>query len=321
MVGTSRSGPRAALTPGGRASRARPLRPSRAAGVAAVVAAALVLASCGPLRPIQRPIAEALVPVEQERQLGDQVARDLEAEVDLDPDPELQAYVQELGDRVVSRADDAPEGMAYRFRVIDEPDQVNALALPGGHVYVFSGLLLAAEDEAEVAGVIAHETAHVTQRHIAEQLVAQFGLEALAQIALGRDPGAVRQIATVIAARGALTSFSREAEREADDYGVLYMARAGWSPQSYARFFDRLAEMSDRPEVLAFLETHPRPDERAENARALIASLERVPTFTGEDRLARVTARIDRRAAAARETDRGRALWPAALTIGEALTR
>lgn len=272
--------------------------PRRALPALALALAALVLSAC-PARVVTEEVAEALISVEEERQLGDRVARDLEEQVELVDDPEVQQYVQDLGDRIVQSAPDAPEGMAYRFQVIDAPDQINAVALPGGYIYVFSGLMLAVEDEAELAGVLAHEVAHVTRRHIAQQLVAQLGLEVLVGLALGQDPGLVRQLATAVAAQGVFTRFSRDHEREADFYGVQYLSRAGWSPHSYARFFDKLARAGEAPAVLAFLQTHPAPSERAENARALIAQMTRVPTFTGERRLEHFVSRIETRVGAA----------------------
>jgi beta-barrel assembly-enhancing protease len=278
---------------------ARRLGPARTWTALTAIVAGVLLAACAPARAVTGEVAEALISVEEERQLGDQVAAELEAQVELLDDTEVQNYVQNLGDRLLANAPDAPEGMAYRFQVIDAPDQINAVALPGGYVYVFSGLILAAEDEAELAGVLAHELAHVTQRHIAEQLVAQLGLELLLQMALGQDPGVVRQLATLVAAQGAFTSFSREAEREADYHGVLYLARAGWAPESYARFFDKLAEAGEAPAVLAFLQTHPAPSERADNARQLIAQMTRVPTFTGDARYRQVVERVEAQAALA----------------------
>lgn len=306
-----RGTPSAELRSGCKARRSKPrqTRPSatalktfahgsrRALGchVAALVLASFALAACAQTRAATGEVAEALISVEEERQLGDQVSSELEKEVELVGDPEIREYVQALGDRILASAPDAPEGMAYRFKVIDDPEQVNAVALPGGYVYVFSGLILSAENEAELVGVLAHEIAHVTQRHIAQQLVTQLGLETLASVALGQDPGLVRQLATSVAAQGVFTSFSRSAEREADRFGLVYLVRAGWSPRSYARFFDKLAGDEERPEVLAFLQTHPNPSERAESARELIAQLTRVPTFTGAGRYQRMVSRLEPR--------------------------
>jgi beta-barrel assembly-enhancing protease len=295
-------------------------RPRRAfLSVVAALLASLALVACAPARAITGDVAEALISVEEERQLGDQVAAEVEAQVELLDDPEVQNYVQNLGNKLLANAHEAPEGMAYRFQVIDAPDQVNAVALPGGYVYIFSGLMLAAEDEAELAGVLAHELAHVTQRHIAQQLVAQLGLELLLQMALGQDPGVVRQLATLVAAQGAFMSFSREAEREADYHGVLYLARAGWAPESYARFFDKLAAAGESPAVLAFLQTHPAPSERADNARQLISRMSRVPTFTGDARYEQVVERVQARAALA-PGDRAAQAEPGRRPEGEALT-
>src|SRR5690606_12528518 len=135
-------------------------------------------------------------------------------------------------------------GITYRFTVIDEPRQVNAFALPGGHIYVYSGLIAAADSEAELAGVLGHEIGHVAERHAAQALGAQFGLQTLASLALGQNPSLIEQIAAGIAAQGYLSRHSRDAERESDSRGLQYLIAAGYDPTAMPAFFKKLERMS-----------------------------------------------------------------------------
>jgi beta-barrel assembly-enhancing protease len=229
--------------------------------------------------------ADVVLPPAEEERLGEQLSREIEQQVTLHADPQVQQYVQRLGRDVLRSAErrgDVPEGITFTFQVVDDDEHVNAFTLPGGKIYLFSGLLLAAESEAEVAGVLAHEVAHVTQRHIAQRLTTQFGLSALASIALGRDPGVLQQLAAQVIGTGALLSFSREQEREADRFAIPYLVEAGYAPEGLVTFFQRMAEMQGQvPGVLQLLQTHPAPADRVQLARQQIAELGDPPTRLG----------------------------------------
>jgi beta-barrel assembly-enhancing protease len=169
------------------------------------------------------------------------------------------------------------------------------VALPGGRIYVYTGLMRAAQDESELIAVIAHEVAHVTRRHIASQLVTMFGIQTLASMVLGENPGLVTQLAAGVAAQGYMLQFGREAEREADEVGLGYVVAAGWDPHGYVSFFSRLAEEeAEGADIPVFLRSHPAPLERVENARRMIAELETVPDHDGRERYQRVRERIGR---------------------------
>ena len=206
---------------------------------------------CRAVHGVTHAASYALLPPEEENRLGEQVAAEFEREVVLLDDPEINAYVDELGERIVAVAD-VPDGIELSFDVIDAPDVINAVALPGGRIYVYTGLMRAAQDEAELVAVLAHEVAHVTRRHIASQLVAMFGVQTLAGMVLGENPGMVQQLAAGVAAQGYMLQFGREAEREADEVGLQYVVEAGWDPHGYVSFFNRLVDQGQCQRHVAF---------------------------------------------------------------------
>jgi predicted Zn-dependent protease len=230
--------------------------------------------------------------VSTERQLGTRMAAELEQQVALVADPAVQAYVQALGAELVARAPEVPAGTRFEFRVIDDPETVNAMALPGGYIYVYSGLLHGARNAAEVAGVLAHEIAHVAERHVAAQLVTALGAQALVALAQGGEAGELGRRALALLTDGALSAHSRTAEREADELAVQYLVRAGWNPRSYASFLRRLGTGGQEGLVTSFLRSHPHPEERAERAEALVSQLQRVPTRQDDQRFAAIVARL-----------------------------
>jgi predicted Zn-dependent protease len=218
-----------------------------------------------------RPVADAIVPVSQERDLGKEMSAEVEKELTLLKNPAINDWIDTLGDRVVRKAaNDIPKGIQFTFKVVDDPDTVNAFALPGGYIYVYTGLLKKAENEAEIVAVLGHEVAHVTQRHIAQRLTTMYGVSTLASLALGENPSQLAQIAAGIAANGFLLKYSRDHEREADSVGIRYTAAVGYTPNGYVTFFNKLAE---EPQPPVFLSSHPNPRERVKNAQAAIAKM------------------------------------------------
>ena len=140
----------------------------------------LGLAGCSTTGPVQRSLAGFVLSVSDEQELGQEMEAQLARELPLLADPVVVDYVRGLGLQIAAAAgDDMPEGIVFQFDVVDDDATVNAFAIPGGHIYVYTGLLRAARDEAELMGVLGHEVAHVTRRHIAQQLTAQYGAETL----------------------------------------------------------------------------------------------------------------------------------------------
>jgi predicted Zn-dependent protease len=206
-----------------------------------------------------------LISVQEEWQLGDQLSQDIARQVRINNDPQLNAYINQLGQRIVARTPMA--NMPWKFHVVDDP-AINAFAIPGGHVYINTGLIANSGSASELAGVMAHEISHVIARHSTEQMSRQYGLSIVAGLVLGQNPGALSEIAAQIIAGGALARFSREAEREADELGIRFMAEAGYNPAGMAAMFRTLMAQQQRQpsSVEQFFSTHPTTEERVRDS-------------------------------------------------------
>lgn len=237
----------------------------------AVVLASLMAAGCGSSGGAGD---FNLISIEEEWQLGAQLAQDVARQVRLNNDPAVNAYVQEMGRRIVAQAAPPFNQLPWHFHVVQD-DAINAFAIPGGHVYVHTGLINNADNAAELAGVMAHEISHVLARHSTEQLSRQYGLSVIAGAVLGQNPGQLAQIAAQIVAGGALARFSREAEEEADRIGIQAMAAAGYNPNGMASMFEELLEhrQSQPGRVEQFFSTHPLTEDRLRDARARAAQI------------------------------------------------
>lgn len=251
---------------------------------AALVAAAALLGaqSCTTVaKATQKPtqaLGELLLPPEQEKELGDELAAQVREQEPMLDDEEVQRWVQAVGKRIGDSVPAEHHDLPYdfSFSVIDRPDEVNAFALPGGHIFVYSGLLLAVEDEAQLAAVLGHEVAHVTLGHPSQHLAAQVGAETLRGLALGAYPGLLTEIASGIAAQGYLAANSRQDEAQADQVGLAYLADAGYDPEAMAGLFRTFQQIQGRdPGALElFFATHPSPGQRVEAIEQQIRSRE-----------------------------------------------
>ena len=211
---------------------------------------------------------------EEEVQLGLQFSHQIEREMQMYSDSVVNAYIAQLGQHLVNHSQ--RQDITYHFKVVNT-EAVNAFAVPGGYLYVNIGLIRAAESESELAGVIGHEIGHVVGKHGVKQLTRQLGLAAVIQLALGEDQSKLEQIVTGLAANGILMKYSRDAEREADEYAVQEMYDAGIDPEGLAIFFERLLNLQRRsPSKLEQLfSTHPPTVERVTTIRSHITQLPR----------------------------------------------
>ncbi len=212
---------------------------------------------------------------DQDIQLGREYAAQISRQVQVIDNRELQDYITRMGRKLAAtpEAGDYP----YSFTLINDPS-INAFALPGGPTFIHSGLILAADNEAQVAGVVGHEIAHVALRHGTNQASkAQFMQipAILAGIATGSNLAAAL---TQIGAQGFLLKFSRTAEDQADALGARMMAQAGYNPVEMARFFEKL-EAQGGSRAPQFLSSHPNPGNRVKAVEAEIAVMPRL-SFT-----------------------------------------
>lgn len=214
-----------------------------------------------------------IVSMEEEWQLGQQLERDLERELDLSRDRVVTSYVSQLGQRLVAQTEMSDR--RWEFHVVRDGN-INAFNIPGGHVYVHTGLIAAADNAAELAGAMAHEIAHGVSRHATERLTKQYGLSTGASILLGGNPAWYEQLLAQIAATGAVAKFSRDDEREADRLGVRYMAQSGYDPQGMVHMFRELLRQRERQPgaVSQFFSTHPLTEERIQNVEQQIQQMD-----------------------------------------------
>lgn len=215
-----------------------------------------------------------LISVEEEWQLGNQLAQQVASEVRLSNDAALNEYVSSVGRRLVAQTPAPYNQLPWDFHVVVDPS-VNAFAIPGGHVYVNTGLIATAGNASELAGVVAHEISHVVARHSTEQISRQYGLSILAGLVLGQNPSELSQLAAQIVAGGAVARFSRDAEREADKLGIGLMASAGFNPNGMVTMFQKLLaqQQSEPSRVEQFFSTHPLTEDRVRDAQARANSL------------------------------------------------
>lgn len=214
-----------------------------------------------------------LISIEDEWEMGRQFEAELAEELPLVDDAVVNEYVNEIGRLLVSQTEMAD--LEWRFYVVEDP-QVNAFNVPGGLVYVYTGLIEQAGSAAEFIGVMGHEVGHGVARHGTERLSQQYGLALLASAVLGEEPGFIRQIVAEIAAFGAIASFSRAQEFEADDIGVVLMLEAGYHPRGMVDLLERLLDLREREPgtVERFFATHPDVSDRINRVEERMTGLD-----------------------------------------------
>jgi beta-barrel assembly-enhancing protease len=214
---------------------------------------------------------------EQEVALGLQAAPEMAQQFGgLDPDNELQAGVDSIGRRLIARSTAGQSPYRFDFHLLDDPETINAFALPGGQVFITEGLLRRLKSEGQLAGVLGHEIAHVVARHGAEHIAKQQltqGLTGAAVLATydPNDPSS-RGSAAVAAMIGQLVSmrFGRQDELESDRLGVRFSSEAGYDPRSMIELMKILDQSSQGNRPPEFFSTHPNPENRIQRIQEAI---------------------------------------------------
>lgn len=217
-----------------------------------------------------------ILTVEEEKKLGAELAEQVEKEEKILDDPIIQEYIDGIGERVSRQS--PRQDVEYKFTVIEAPDTVNAYALPGGHMYIYTGLLHLAQNEAELASVMAHEIAHVAAEHHGEALTREYNMSILLGLIFGDTESGAAQAAQVVKSMRTL-SFSRAQEKESDTLGMEMMWRSGYRPDAMVDFMARMGEGQQMPSgaagrFLTYLSSHPPTQARVD---ALRAQLSRYP--------------------------------------------
>ncbi len=211
--------------------------------------------------------------IESEIRMGKGYAMQIESGMKMVQDPVVTEYVNRIGQNLVRNSD---AKVPFTIKVVDS-DEINAFALPGGFFYVNSGLILAADEEAELAGVMAHEIAHVAARHATRQMtraqIANFA--SIPLIFVGGGLGYALQSAASLALPMTFLKFSRGFEAEADYLGLQYMYASGYDPQAFIAFFEKVqAKEKKKPGSLSkAFSTHPQTPDRIEKSQEEIAKI------------------------------------------------
>ena len=213
--------------------------------------------------------------MEQEQDLGRQAEEQVLETATLLRDPVVDRYVERLGGELLEAM--GPQPFDYTFDVIRD-EELNAFAVPAGHIYIHTGLILKARNVSELIGVMGHEVGHVARRHIAQNynrsrtagVLRSLGVVA-AGVALGGVAADATDLVSGVGLMAYLNQFTREAEREADAYAVEMLPRAGYDAEGIVTFFETLLN-EKKANVPTFLSSHPATDERIRNTRALIAA-------------------------------------------------
>jgi len=230
-----------------------------------VLTAGFLTAGCASVNPFVRDFN--IVPIPQEQELGTKMQAQIAQQMKLVQGTSMNKRVDGIGGALVSQL--PQKFFAYQFHVVEDKS-LNAFAIPGGDIYVHSGLISAASD-AELAGVIAHEIGHVYERHPAKAMSRAYGLQYLAGMVAPQNAGKVQQLALQFAAGGILNKYGRDDETEADEVAYYLMKKTSYPPSALITFFQKLQGASGGAGVPAFLSSHPPTPQRIQHLKDLIA--------------------------------------------------
>src|SRR3972149_3252481 len=213
----------------------------------------------------------------EENEIGKKADQDILGQFGRYRDQQLQAYVESIGQRLLEGI--GPTSFRYSFKIVDIPE-VNAMALPGGYIYVTRGMLAMLNSEAQLAGVLGHEIGHATARHAAKQLTKALGAQILSLGLMALSPGGRENSGNWARVSGAISEhillgYGREAELEADDLGLRTAYRAGYDPREMVAFL-RAMKLKERLEALGyhgFQGTHPETTDRIVKAETMATIL------------------------------------------------
>ena len=201
------------------------------------------------------------VSIEQEEKLGDLFKDMIWDQYPTIKDNAADTALQQITERLIHALDSTP--YRYQFTII-KSEEVNAFTIPGGNIFVFSGLMEMAETPEEVAAVLAHEIGHAEKRHVVSKLLKELSITAIVSILSGGDPSILTNILKEIIGN----SFDREQEEDADKFALQLLEKAGIHPKSLGQFFERMnKENLDYDKNLEILMTHPHNDNRIDQAR------------------------------------------------------
>jgi len=220
-----------------------------------------------------------LFPDSKDIELGKQVDQEIRSHPDEYPilrrAPYVKSYVMEIGRRILASPEVKKRGIyAYEFEIIDDDSTVNAFCTPGGYIYVYTGLLKFVDNEAALAGVLAHEIAHAERRHSTRRMSSALGVQVLLSIALGENPSQLSQVGGNLFAGLGLLVNSRSDETEADTWCIKYLQSTQYYPGAIKYFFEKVSEGRGKGGTFErLLSTHPLPQDRIANVDQILNTI------------------------------------------------
>ncbi|MFP4529071.1 MAG: M48 family metallopeptidase [Candidatus Kapaibacterium sp.] len=220
------------------------------------------------------PLSVNIFPVSRDVELGKELDRQIRSNPSEFPilnNKTITQYLQNMVDSIVlSPMIDYRNRFAYTVTVIDDDETVNAFAAPGGYLYVYTGLMKFLDNEATMAGILAHEVAHAELRHATQRITKAYGAQFLANLLLGDDPSQLETVVGEILTNLALLKNSRDDEYEADEYSFNYLQSTRWYPGGIIFFFEKVDQDRDAGFLQELLSTHPLPQDRMQKMEQMI---------------------------------------------------
>lgn len=263
--------------------------------VASCTGVATLTSGCQTLRAAEKQTTYLLIPPQQEAELGRTYSTQIEQEYPILDDPEAQAWVQELGEKLVATSPESAQTFTFQ---VTTSEQINAFAIPGGYCYVNLGLICAADNVSEVAAVVGHEVNHVTTRHGVRSIQRSIAIEQLTALIAGDEKGLLIQAIQGAGGLLAMRKFGREDELEADRLGVEAMYAAGYDPRGAVRFFEKLLRLEQEQggaggALERIMSTHPPTQERIDRIREQIEGFDmKGPLIEDSERFQRMRQRL-----------------------------
>ncbi|MBI5326209.1 MAG: M48 family metalloprotease [Ignavibacteriae bacterium] len=192
--------------------------------------------------------------------------------------PSATTYVQNIVNQIINSPEIEYKGVFdYRVKIIRKDNVVNAFATPGGYIYVYTGLLKFVDNEATLAGILAHEVAHAERRHSTKRMTKAYGVQFLLDLLLGENPDQFAEIAANLFTGLAFLKNSRDDEYEADEYSFKYLQSSIWYPGAMKYFFQKVGDNSGNSFLEGLLSTHPLNEDRIAQYEILISNAKLAP--------------------------------------------
>ncbi|MFN0050368.1 MAG: M48 family metalloprotease [Cytophagales bacterium] len=209
-----------------------------------------------------------LIPIEADKLIGESFAKQMAFNpmegkmLDKTKNPKVYAYLEKIKTNILNSGKvKYKNDFVWELHIIENDSMLNAFCISGGYIYVYTGIIKFLDNEAELAGVLAHEIAHADNRHSTMRLVSQYGLSAIISLMTGGDASFIIQIGRELLG----LTFSRTDEKQADDCAVAYLYATDYDPRAVGGFFKKLVSKNKENTVPEFLSTHPASENRVED--------------------------------------------------------